>query len=57
MVGVVDEGVQLLVPNRVFDPADIGFNSLAATLAIVGNLCLRWVRSKVALLRTGESMN
>ncbi len=30
LVGVVDECIQAFVPGRVFDPVDMGFNTLAA---------------------------
>ena len=34
VVGIVDEMIQALLPNRVFDVVDIGFNVLAAALAV-----------------------
>lgn len=34
--GALDEGVQLLLPSRVFDPVDLLFNAVAATLAVLG---------------------
>ena len=43
-VGVVDELVQLLLPNRVFDPVDIAFNVSAATSAMVLTVALRRLR-------------
>ena len=39
LLGWLDEGIQSLLPNRVFDPVDIAFNSLAATMIIGG----RWI--------------
>lgn len=36
LVGLVDELIQWFIPNRVFDPIDIVFNTVAATLAIGG---------------------
>ena len=32
-LGVLDEGIQAILPNRVFDPVDILFNTLAGTMA------------------------
>ena len=50
-IGVVDEAVQLLLPQRVFDPIDVVFNSGSAAIAVVGSACLRWVRYRVAKVR------
>ena len=30
LLGLLDESIQYLLPNRVFDPVDVAFNSLAA---------------------------
>ncbi|CAH1000844.1 hypothetical protein LEM8419_01913 [Neolewinella maritima] len=45
-VGLLDEGLQLVVPNRVFDPQDIIFNGLAVLLAITASLVLGWARRR-----------
>jgi len=42
-LGWLDEGVQSLLPNRVFDLIDVAFNSIAATM-IIG---ARWVVARV----------
>lgn len=42
--GVIDEGIQKLLPFRVFDTMDILFNSLAALMAIGSSVLLSWVR-------------
>ena len=34
MVGWLDEGVQGLLPNRMYDLRDVAFNALAAALAL-----------------------
>ena len=39
-LGALDEGIQWLLPNRVFDPVDILFNTLAGTMAVAGSLAL-----------------
>ena len=54
LLGLLDEGIQYLLPNRVFDPVDVAFNSLAAG-TIIGvrwllRLLQRWLvrrRSKI----------
>lgn len=46
-VGIVDEGIQFFVPSRVFDPVDILFNVMAATMAVGACVALRWSRGKV----------
>jgi len=44
--GVLDEAIQWLLPNRVFDPIDILFNFLAGFLAILATLVLTNVRAR-----------
>ena len=46
LVGAVDEAVQAFVPGRVFDPRDIVFNVVAATLAVAASSALLWGRRK-----------
>ena len=43
-IGVFDECVQILIPNRVFDLADFLFNGLAAGIAIGASLLWQWIR-------------
>ena len=43
LLGLFDEGLQSLLPNRVFDLIDVAFNSIAATM-IIG---MRWVVARV----------
>ena len=47
-LGVVDEGIQWLLPNRVFDPQDIVFNLLAGTMAIGAVMVLAWARRRTS---------
>ena len=54
-LGVLDEGIQWLLPNRVFDPVDILFNLLAGTMAVGGSLALAWARRRTPLQRLGRS--
>ena len=39
-LGVIDEGLQALLPNRVFDPRDILFNALAGAAAVAAGATL-----------------
>ena len=55
LVGVVDEGIQAFLPNRVFDPQDIVFNVLAAFMAIAASVALAWARRRTAMNRRGPS--
>ena len=41
-VGVFDELIQLILPNRVFDPIDIGFNVLAASMGVAVSNAIAW---------------
>lgn len=44
LIGVIDECVQIILPNRVFDPLDIIFNGNVAALAIASNVIFSWIR-------------
>jgi hypothetical protein len=46
VIGVMDEGLQVFLPQRVFDLQDILFNMLAAVGAVSATLALRWVRQR-----------
>lgn len=46
LIGVLDEYIQLHLPNRVFDPLDMLFNALAAFLAISANVGLHWASTR-----------
>lgn len=48
VIGTVDEGIQLLIPSRVFDPVDMAFNALAAAVAVSATLALSRARSRRA---------
>ena len=43
-LGAVDEGIQWLLPNRVFDPVDMLFNLLAGTMSVAAVVALGWAR-------------
>ena len=50
-LGVVDEGIQWFLPNRVFDPQDILFNLLAGSMAIGAVMALAWARRRTSRAR------
>lgn len=43
-LGWIDEGIQALLPARVYDIRDVGFNALAASMAILASVALGWAR-------------
>ncbi|MXZ16961.1 MAG: hypothetical protein F4069_00825 [Rhodothermaceae bacterium] len=45
-LGSIDEVLQLILPNRVFDVQDILYNILASVMAVISNGSLRWVRGQ-----------
>lgn len=47
VVGVLDECMQLFLPQRVFDPEDMVFNTLAALLALGSSMSIRLVRKRL----------
>lgn len=44
LLGWIDEGIQALMPSRVYDIVDVGFNALAGLMAVLGILALGWAR-------------
>ena len=44
LAGALNEGIQAILPSRVFDPVDMLFNSLAAVMAVTASAALRWAR-------------
>ena len=50
VIGVLDECLQFFMPNRVFDPIDMGQNFLAAFTAVLASVVLAWARQKVGRL-------
>lgn len=43
-LGSLDEVIQAFIPNRVFDPLDIGVNALAGLGAIAASVAIGWAR-------------
>ena len=48
LLGWLDEGIQALLPNRVYDITDVAFNALAATMIIGARWLLAFVRRRAA---------
>ena len=46
LFGLLDEGIQALVPDRFFDWRDVFFNSLAAFMAVAAGVLMAWVRRR-----------
>lgn len=44
LIGVIDECIQLFLPNRVFDTQDIVFNGMAAVAALGTYTVILWIR-------------
>lgn len=42
LLGLVDEGIQWVLPTRYFDWIDVGFNALAGVMAVGGSMALNW---------------
>lgn len=51
LLGWLDEGIQSLLPNRVYDIVDVGFNALAATMIIGARSTLAFVQRRVQARR------
>jgi hypothetical protein len=47
LIGLMDEFIQIFLPNRVFDPLDILFNGIAVTMAIGTSALMTWLRKRV----------
>jgi hypothetical protein len=47
LLGLVDELIQALIPSRVFDYRDIGFNALAALMAVTGSVVVGYIAARL----------
>ena len=47
LLGWLDEAIQFILPGRVYDLRDVGFNALAGLMAVVATLALGWARRRV----------
>ena len=46
-IGLLDELLQIVIPDRVFDLYDIVFNGFAAFMAIAARVILQWTKRKI----------
>ena len=46
LLGWLDEGIQALLPNRVYDNFDVVRNSVAALVGIAGSVVVGWVNER-----------
>jgi hypothetical protein len=54
LVGAIDEFIQLLLPSRVFDPADIFIDSVSALMAVVAKVGVDVARRRRPTPPTGS---
>ena len=55
LIGVLDEFIQHFIPNRVFDPLDIVFNTMAAVLAVGAIAALGWAQKRTRTSRSDQT--
>lgn len=53
LVGLLDEGIQWFLPNRVFDFEDVFFNVMASGMAVGASTLLLWIRGRFTNARKG----
>ena len=46
LLGWLDEGIQAILPNRVYDVRDVGFIAVAGLMVIAASLALAWARRR-----------
>ena len=46
LLGWIDEGIQAILPNRVYDIRDVLFNALAGLMSVLASMALRWAKRK-----------
>ena len=51
LLGWLDEGIQALLPNRVYDNFDVFSNAVAAVIGIGGSVVIGWVNAALARRR------
>ncbi len=47
-LGWVDEAIQAILPNRVYDLRDVGTNAVAAIGATLASVVLTWARRRIS---------
>jgi len=55
LIGVVDELIQHFIPNRVLDPQDIFFNTMAGAIAVAAIAALGWAQRRTDSSRPAQS--
>ncbi len=55
IIGLIDEGIQIFLPDRVFDYWDIVFNGIAVSLAMGAVVVIAWVRKLIKNSKEGNS--
>ncbi len=45
-VGWIDEGIQAVLPSRVYDLRDVGFNTIAALMGVGASAALSWAAER-----------
>ena len=55
LIGVVDEFIQHFIPNRVFDPPDIFFNTMAGAITVAAISALAWAQKRTDSSRLARS--
>ncbi len=46
LLGTIDESIQALIPNRIFDPIDIAFNAIAGLMSVLASMAIGWAQQK-----------
>ena len=54
LLGWLDEGIQALLPNRIYDIRDVGRNALAGLMAVVASVLISRAREWDVFMRQGE---
>jgi hypothetical protein len=49
IMGLIDEVIQYVLPNRIFDFKDILFNTLSGLLAVGSSIVLSWAQKRIVL--------
>ena len=47
VLGVIDESIQIFIPDRVYDVNDIIFNGFAGLMAIGSSVLLNWIHKRI----------
>jgi len=55
LVGWLDEGIQAVLPNRVYDNFDVFSNFVAATIGIVTSVVIAWVNAALDRWRASRT--